>query len=186
MQGVELEERRHGGDVVERRGEAGAVERRADVVHVVDGERECRHRDGVERVAKEVRAADGEEVILVERQGGIHLERELDLGGWGRGWRGGLLLCLLGKLLLDRGFQLRFRLGGLFRGLLGFLDFVVGGGGARCAAAVLVRATVLLHVVFAREGLVALGAEGVFLAGVLLRVTGSVTGAANPPRCRKA
>ena len=40
----------------------------------------------------------------------------------------------------------------------------------------LVRAPVLLHVVLAREGLVALRAEGVLLAGVLLGVARGVAG----------
>ena len=37
-------------------------------------------------------------------------------------------------------------------------------------------ATVLLHVILTSEGFVAFGAEGVFLAGVFLGVTGSVAG----------
>ena len=67
--------------------------------------------------------------------------------------------------------------------LLGrFLDAIVRVVGGWCGrvlrrtAHVLVCTTVLLHVVFARESLVAFRAERVFLASVLFRVTSGVTG----------
>ena len=59
------------------------------------------------------------------------------------------------------------------RGLHAFVGQVFGGPGR--AASVLVGTTMLFHVVLAGEGLVALGAEGVLFASVLLGVAGGVT-----------
>lgn len=61
-------------------------------------------------------------------------------------------------------------LGGLLH--LGLLSIVRPRG----TAPVLVRATMLLHVVLSRKGLVALGAEGVLLAGMFLGVTCGMAG----------
>jgi len=56
--------------------------------------------------------------------------------------------------------------------LLGrFLDFGIVIGRARVAAAMLMCATVLFHVVLARESLVAFRAERVLFPSMLLRVT---------------
>ena len=75
---------------------------------------------------------------------------------------------LEGRLSLDR--LLGCRLSRLLD-----LRVIAATTGTRRATTILVGATVLFHVVFAGEGLVALGTEGILLTSVLLCVTGSVT-----------
>jgi hypothetical protein len=66
------------------------------------------------------------------------------------------------------------RSAGAFRGLLPLgSTLAISFGGT---ATVLVSAPVLLHVILAGEGFVALRAEGVLFARVLFRMTGGVTG----------
>lgn len=159
--------------------------RRIRVVHVWISDHVWRRRDVLEciGVAVAVKRWSATKITHWHRQWWhwtrVHTVEEIRTRRWHHQGLVNLLLylslLLVLELLIDGGLELRLRLDSrLFRWLSCWLLHTRVVTRLGRAATVLVRTSVLLHVVLARKCLVAFWTEGIFLAGVLLRVSRSV------------